>query len=87
MNRDKKIAWAATGALALVATLGPAWVGHAGPPSVAASTVQLLGPGTLIAEAPLEGGGFVRGLEIDPSGDELRVRSAEGWRALPGCRT
>ncbi len=50
--------------LLCVALLGPPVVGPPDPPSVAASAIQLLPPGALIQEIPLERGGFVRALEV-----------------------
>jgi peptide/nickel transport system permease protein len=73
----------APAALALVALLGPPLAGTAAPPSLAAAAAQLLPPGTRVQEMRLEGGGYLRGLEIAPGASETSIRSARGWRRLP----
>jgi len=72
--------------LLCVALLGPPLVGPPDPPSVAASAIQLLPPGALIEEVPLEGGGFVRALEIRVLDEGMQLRSPDGWRSISGLR-
>jgi peptide/nickel transport system permease protein len=69
-----------------VALLGPSVVGPPDPPSVAASAIQLLPPGALIQQVPLEGGGFVRALEIQILDEGIQLRSPDGWRMIPRLR-
>ncbi len=72
--------------LLCVALLGPPLVGPADPPSVAASAIQLLPPGTLIQEILLQRGGFVRALEVRVLDEGLQLRSPDGWRTMPRLR-
>lgn len=69
-----------------VGLFGPPLIGPADPPSVAASAIQLLPPGTPIQELLLDRGGFVRALEVQILDDGIRLRSPEGWRTIPRLR-
>jgi len=73
--------------IVLAIVLGAGWVvGPADPPAVAPSAVQLLPPGSIVEQAPLHQGGFVRGLEIVTDTTGLRVRGPDGWRRFPTLR-
>jgi len=72
--------------LLVAAVFGPLGTGPPTAPSYAAAAAQLLPPGTLVDEARLEGGGFVRatGLRRSAAGFEVRVGSE--WRGSAGLR-
>ena len=73
-------------ALVGLALFGPWITGGDAPPAVAPTAAQLLPPGTRVQSISLEGGGYVRALEIELLDDGLRLKSVNGWRTLPSIR-
>jgi len=68
--------------LVLLAGVGSQLVGPADPPSLAASAVQLLPPGTAVQQVRLVGGGFVRAVAIEIEDDGVRLRTNGEWRRI-----
>jgi ABC-type dipeptide/oligopeptide/nickel transport system permease subunit len=86
VNRRTTLRLAGPALLVVLAAIGPPLAGPAEPPSLAASAAQLLAPGTLAQEVRIEGGGFVRAIEIAVDEDGLRVRGRDVSRAIAGVR-
>lgn len=72
--------------IAFAAAVGPWVCGPWGTPAVAPSAAQLLPPGTPIAEARVNGGGFARALDLQRNDTGLRALYTDGWRDIPGVR-
>lgn len=84
MRRAPRRAALAAAALALGAIAAPWWCGTPDEPTLSASAAQLLPPGTVVAEAPLAGGGFVRARAIRELPEGIAVVDSAGERVFSG---